>query len=110
MSTSRDEEITRFDRWSATYDRSPAQRLFFTWVHRAVCDALMSGDSTPRRLVDVGCGTGRLLAQLRERLPGAELVGVDPSAGMVAKARARLGQQPRVRIEVTSASALPLQD
>jgi len=110
MSMSRDEEVARFDRWSATYDRSPAQRLFFTWVHRAVYEALASGDSAPRRVVDVGCGTGRLLAMLRKRLPDAELVGVDPSAGMVAKARARLGQQAHVRIDVTPASALPLED
>ncbi|TMC47912.1 MAG: class I SAM-dependent methyltransferase [Chloroflexi bacterium] len=71
---------------------------------------MASGDRAPRRVVDVGCGTGRLLAQLHERLPDAELVGVDPSAGMVAQARTRLGQQSRVRIEVTPASALPLED
>lgn len=42
----------------------------------------------PRRVVDLGCGPGTLTASLALRWPGAEVVGVDSSAEMVAAARA----------------------
>ncbi|MDX6520709.1 MAG: hypothetical protein QOF08_1314 [Gaiellales bacterium] len=41
-----------------------------------------------RRLLDVGCGTGRFSALAAERL-GARVWGVDPSPEMLAQARAR---------------------
>jgi len=47
-----------------------------------------------RRLLDLGCGTGRHLAQLRRRF---DVAGVDASAAMVAVARER---NPGVPIEV----------
>lgn len=41
----------------------------------------------PRLVVDLGCGPGTLTATLAERWPGAEVVGLDSSAEMVAEAR-----------------------
>lgn len=41
----------------------------------------------PRRLLDVGCGTGNLLAATREAFPRAALAGIDPSAALLARAR-----------------------
>ena len=41
-----------------------------------------------RRLLDVGCGTGRFAAYAAERT-GARVWGVDPSVEMLAQARAR---------------------
>jgi 2-polyprenyl-3-methyl-5-hydroxy-6-metoxy-1,4-benzoquinol methylase len=42
----------------------------------------------PQSLLDVGCGDGRFLLELRRRLPEAELAGIDPSARAIALARA----------------------
>jgi trans-aconitate 2-methyltransferase len=39
------------------------------------------------RVVDLGCGTGHLTADLKERWPGADVVGVDSSPEMIARAR-----------------------
>ena len=100
-------DIDHFDRWSVTYDRTPGQRVFFGPVHRHVCEALLDGHA-PGRIVDVGCGTGRLLEVIRRRLPEAELIGIDPSAGMVGVARSRFAEVPRVRIEMAPARDLPL--
>jgi ubiquinone/menaquinone biosynthesis C-methylase UbiE len=102
-------DIERFDEWSITYDRTPGQFLFGR-IHRPVVDAVCSGRVLPRRVVDLGCGTGRLLEALLPRLAGTELVGIDPAQGMIAVARTRFAAEPRVRLEVATADHLPLAD
>lgn len=48
------------------------------------------------RVLDLGCGTGRVTAQLLERLgPSGAVVGIDGSARMVEEAARRLGDDPR---------------
>jgi SAM-dependent methyltransferase len=42
----------------------------------------------PQSLLDVGCGDGRFLLELRRRFPEAELAGIDPSTRAIALARA----------------------
>ena len=42
----------------------------------------------PRTIVDLGCGAGNVTRILAERWPEAEVVGIDNSAAMLAKARA----------------------
>jgi SAM-dependent methyltransferase len=54
----------------------------------------------PRRILDLGCGSGRLLAMLREHgAPGWELEGIDWSADAVERCRARGFRAQAVRIE-----------
>lgn len=65
----------------------------------------------PRRVLDLGCGTGNLTRTVAERWPRCEVVGVDPSAPFVEAARERaalLG--PRVRFELGEADDLSLED
>ncbi len=52
----------------------------------------------PPRVLDVACGTGLLLRQLLERVPGMETHGVDASTDMLAQARETLKDQPHVRL------------
>jgi SAM-dependent methyltransferase len=44
-----------------------------------------------KTLLDVGCGTGRILGSLRERHPDLELTGVEPVHEMLLQARRRPG-------------------
>lgn len=75
---------TDFGRLAATYDR--LRPLDDNW--RELFELLVrEGDLVGRRVLDVGCGTGRLLAALAER--GARVWGIDPSPDMVAAARER---------------------
>jgi len=46
------------------------------------------GSESPRRVADLGCGTGVLTRLLAERWPSADVVGVDHSPQMLAEARA----------------------
>ncbi len=51
------------------------------------------------RVLDVACGTGMLLKWIAERLPEAELYGVDASADMLTQARRALKGLPHVHLE-----------
>jgi trans-aconitate 2-methyltransferase len=50
------------------------------------------------RVLDAGCGTGRVTAALLERLPDGEAVAVDGSPAMVERARERLGDGVDLRV------------
>jgi ubiquinone/menaquinone biosynthesis C-methylase UbiE len=93
-----------FDRWAARYDRSLAQSLLFGPVQRTVAAVLAARLPVSAALLDVGCGTGRLLDRLGSVQPGWSLFGVDRSTGMASAAR-RL--RPSLRIVQGSAEALP---
>jgi ubiquinone/menaquinone biosynthesis C-methylase UbiE len=95
--------VTRehFDAIAPRYDALRGQ------LFEPVLDLLVrEGDLAGRRVLDLGCGTGRFAAALAVR-DGCSVVGVDPSRGMLAVARARSA-------EVTwlegSAEAIPLPD
>jgi trans-aconitate 2-methyltransferase len=62
------------------------------------------GATDPGFVADLGCGPGELTADLCRRWPGAEVLGVDSSAEMIAAADAvlaelRSGAAPRLRFE-----------
>jgi ubiquinone/menaquinone biosynthesis C-methylase UbiE len=78
-----------FDAWSRVYDFPLVQRATYRPVHDAVLRALATDACA--RVLDVGCGTGRLAERMREAGPVRSVVGVDFSAGMLAQARERLG-------------------
>jgi trans-aconitate 2-methyltransferase len=78
--------------WNATsYERMSAPQEA---MGREVLDRLdLRGDE---RVLDAGCGTGRVTAVLVERLPRGEVIAVDGSAAMVEQAEARLGESAHV--------------
>ena len=61
----------------------------------------------PNAMLDVGCGTGRLLRLVHERWPDADLMGIDPTPGMVKRAQQLT---PSATFEVSFAEALPVSD
>jgi trans-aconitate 2-methyltransferase len=54
--------------------------------------------ASARRIYDLGCGPGNSTELLVERFPGAEVIGTDNSAAMLADARQRL---PQARFELS---------
>lgn len=60
------------------------------------------------RVLDVGCGTGVLLGALARMRPGLNLVGLDASPEMLARARVRVGPNPA--LDQGSAAELPYDD
>lgn len=69
-------------------------RPFFLFGRGRLVDALAQrcreDGRAPPRILEVGCGTGRNLAALRQAFPSSRLVGIDLSAAMLARARRRL--------------------
>jgi ubiquinone/menaquinone biosynthesis C-methylase UbiE len=64
---------------------------------------------TPRdRVLDVGCGTGELLARIAARYPDAKLSGLDPVPEMLAVAREKVSE--KVELRVGWADRLPWPD
>jgi len=69
------------------------------------------GMPEPRRVLDLGSGTGNLTRAVAERWPACTVVGVDPSVPFVEAARERTGSLGgRVRFEVGGADDVPLDD
>jgi ubiquinone/menaquinone biosynthesis C-methylase UbiE len=62
------------------------------------------------RGLDVGCGTGRLLAAVHEAWPGLRLTGLDLSAPYLAEARRLVGKTARVKLLEGLAEKLPFED
>jgi ubiquinone/menaquinone biosynthesis C-methylase UbiE len=81
-------DVDRFDTWADTYDRHWLQIRIFDPAHAVVVHAARRRlDSGAACILDIGCGTGKLLRRLRETFPEARLIGVDPAPGMVEAAR-----------------------
>jgi trans-aconitate methyltransferase len=72
----------------------------FVWKFGADVVSLLA-PRAGERILDLGCGTGHLTAQIAES--GAEVIGVDRSADMVAAAQAAY---PKLKFEVVDARKL----
>jgi SAM-dependent methyltransferase len=73
-----------------------ATSLIKPWVYLA-----------PARILDVGCGTGELPVKCAHRWPKAELVGVDLSRSMLARARAKSWGKRRPALKEANVYDLP---
>jgi ubiquinone/menaquinone biosynthesis C-methylase UbiE len=71
--------------------------------------ALAALEPPPRRVLDIGTGTGAGAQRLAERFPGAQVVGVDLSDAMLEQARRNTPAElrDRLRYERADAAALP---
>jgi trans-aconitate 2-methyltransferase len=73
--------------WDAeTYDEVSDPQ--FEWGTEVLGRLELNGDET---VLDAGCGSGRVAAELLKRLPGGHLLAVDGSEAMIEKAKQRLG-------------------
>lgn len=71
--------------WSRVYDLGVFQ-AYYGRVHDRI---LRLAPGPVAAALDVGCGTGELLVKQRRRWPATRLVGLDLSADMLARARAK---------------------
>ncbi len=88
--------------WDATsYHRLSNPQ--FSWGIKVLERLILRGDE---RVLDAGCGSCRLTAELRDRLPRGSVVGVDLSLNMLCQAVAHVGS--RVHLLQADLQYLPL--
>ena len=90
-----EQQPDHYDAFADAYGRANENGLFNRWYARpAVLDLL--GDVAGRRILDAGCGSGPLLADLKEQ--GANVAGFDASPAMIRLARERLGDEADLKV------------
>ncbi|MFF7974372.1 methyltransferase domain-containing protein [Streptomyces sp. NPDC007905] len=95
-----------YDSFAEAYSAETENNLVNAYYARPAMLAL-AGDVAGRRILDAGCGSGPLSRALYDR--GAVVTGIDASAGMLAQARRRLGDDVALHLADLS-ERLPFAD
>ncbi|HYD06126.1 MAG TPA: class I SAM-dependent methyltransferase [Reyranella sp.] len=77
---------------------------------KPIADWMAGRNQRTLRGLDVGCGTGRLLAFLHDAWPGMRWTGLDLSPPYLAEARRLIGRTARVKLIEGAAEKLPFED
>jgi ubiquinone/menaquinone biosynthesis C-methylase UbiE len=95
---------TFFDKWAPNYDFVLVS-VFYQSLHRRLLDYL----TLPERaqVLDLGCGTGKLLDRLADRFPDLQGMGIDLSPEMLRQARQSNRHHPRLIYVRGNAEDLP---
>ena len=102
----RDRDVAAFGERAQGYDEGWRGRMHHQIADRAA-DLALTCVPAPRRILDVGCGTGYLLGRLAACAPQAEvLAGIDAAPAMIEVARAAAADD-RLRFVVGTAGRLP---
>lgn len=88
--------------WDAeAYQRISSPQL--AWGRSVLSRLELDGDET---VVDAGCGTGRLTAELLERLPTGRVIAIDLSANMLDVAKKKLSSRFGARVSFAQCDLL----
>jgi len=83
------------DRWNAEYYKNNSSNQYLTGM--AVLNSIQfKGEET---VLDVGCGDGRLTAEIAKRVPNGKVLGIDLSANMIQEAQKTFGNIPNLSFE-----------
>jgi ubiquinone/menaquinone biosynthesis C-methylase UbiE len=98
-------DIEHFNSRATTYESARSQSYFFGPLQNRVLK--LTSNLKPSVVLDVGCGTGRLLRRAKLQWPDAKLIGVDAAEKMIEQA-SNLFQD--AEFHVAMAESLPLSD
>ncbi len=88
---------------SEVYHRLSSPQV--SWGKKVLSRLKLRGDE---RVLDAGCGTGRLTAELLEALPRGRVVGIDLSQNMLSTARTHLSPDFGTRLHLLACDLLHL--
>jgi ubiquinone/menaquinone biosynthesis C-methylase UbiE len=102
----RDRDVAAFGERAQGYDEGWRGQMHHQ-IADGAADLALACVPAPRRILDVGCGTGYLLGRLAARAARAEvLAGIDAAPAMIEVARAAAADD-RLRFVVGTAERLP---
>lgn len=111
MSVLKAQAKDEFRSWSRSYDRSVLQFLLFDPSHKLIVEELGASDVLANgheaHILDIGCGTGKLLHRLVARHDKARVFGIDLSESMLRAAQPHVVCQQRVHMSVADSEHLP---
>lgn len=82
------DSLRGYYRWHAKfYDLT---RWAFLFGRRGLIGTVAGHIEAPRRILEIGCGTGKNLVALAEAFPAAKIIGLDLSADMLERARVKI--------------------
>ncbi len=82
------DSLRGYYRWHAKfYDLT---RWAFLFGRRGLIETVAGEIESPARVLEIGCGTGKNLVALAGAFPGAKISGLDLSADMLDRARAKI--------------------
>ncbi|MDJ0846489.1 class I SAM-dependent methyltransferase [Crocosphaera sp.] len=102
-----DKKASFFDRWAPNYDII-LTTIFYQSLHKRLLSYLSLPH--PAYVLDLGCGTGRLLNRLAANFPDLQGIGVDLSPRMLKEARETNQHHPRLIFTRGNAESLPCAD
>lgn len=95
METAITANLTRYYRFHAKiYDATRWSFLFGRNQLLSMAADRFAGGDAPRRILEVGCGTGKNLVGLSRIYPSADITGLDLSPHMLVRAGKRLAGEP----------------
>ncbi|MBE9208266.1 class I SAM-dependent methyltransferase [Nostoc sp. LEGE 06077] len=93
-----------FNNWASSYDWI-FPSVFYRAIHQRLLEYVDLSDQV--NVLDLGCGTGRLLARLATKFPHLRGTGLDLSPNMLRIARLSNHHQPRLIYVEGNAESLP---
>ncbi|MEO0373677.1 MAG: class I SAM-dependent methyltransferase [Cyanobacteria bacterium P01_A01_bin.17] len=96
-----------FDHWAPSYDWL-LPSVFYQAIHLRLLDYIQLSDSA--KVLDIGCGTGRLLNRLAQAYPHLQGTGLDLSPEMLHQARLSNRHGDRLRFVRGISHTIPTED
>jgi ubiquinone/menaquinone biosynthesis C-methylase UbiE len=100
--------VADWDELAGRFDEAFFADPMYSRMLAAMVERVPIGEVT--RALDLGCGTGNLIAMMLEGSPSLHVVGVDPSAGMREVSAERFRDEPSVEIAAGNALNIPFPD
>jgi len=92
----------KMHKWKpADYEKNSSAQ--YNWAMALIADLLLDGEE---RILDIGCGDGRITAYLAGLVPNGSVLGIDLSPEMIGFASSKYTDQANLSFQVGDASSL----